>query len=291
LTSFEDLVTDPSVILLGGAVSGTPLMGVDIAGRYQREMFADRGALASERASLDAAVTALRPVRLTAAADWDFAFGRLGKAHVRARLPVGQVLSFEATARHYVPYFELWTIWGFFDPVGYNEGEILVAWADGARAGLSAAGSLRRYGEAGIDVIGPTLERDTRLITLAGWWRPLAGWTFDASYRRETGFGASFGGGDVSGRWNRESVTLRASVTAFQQIEEFRVGEGSVVGATLDGTFRVGDRIEIDAGLSLYHHVSDRVDATDWNQRRAFASLRYAFGNDPGVRAVRGGNQ
>jgi hypothetical protein len=85
-------------------------------------------------------------------------------------------------------------------------------------------------------------------------------------------------------------MALRASFTAFEQIEEFRVGEGSVIGAGLDGTFRVDNRIEIDGGISVYRHLSDRVDATDWNQRRAFLSLRVEFGRDPGI-GPGGGNR
>jgi hypothetical protein len=207
----------------------------------------------------------------------------VGKAHIRGRIPLDRGFAIEATARRYVPYFELWTIWGFFDPVGYNEGEVLVAWNDGTAMGATAAASVRRYGETGIDVIGPTIERDTRRIALSGWWRPRPEWTFGGSYSRETGFGASFGGGDVSARWDGGRTALRASFTAFEQIEEFRVGEGSVLGAGLDGTFRVDDRIEIDGGVSVYRHLSDRVDSTDWNQRRAFLSLRIGFGRDPGV--------
>jgi hypothetical protein len=283
LQSFEDFVPDPSVILIGTAVSGTPVNGVDVAGRYQREVFADRGALASERASVEAAVRRFSGVRLTAAADWDFAFGRVGKAHIRGRIPLDRGFAIEATARRYVPYFELWTIWGFFDPVGYNEGEVLVAWNDGTAMGATAAASVRRYGETGIDVIGPTIERDTRRIALSGWWRPRPGWTFNGAYSRETGFGASFGGGDVSIRWDGGRTALRASFTAFEQLEEFRVGEGSVVGAGVDGTLRFDDRIQIDGGINVYRHLSDRVDTTDWNQRRAFLSLRVGFGRDPGI--------
>ncbi|HUF67998.1 MAG TPA: hypothetical protein VMM79_05040 [Longimicrobiales bacterium] len=284
LQAFDDFVPDPSVILLGGTVSGSPVPGMDLAGRYQREIFANRAGLASERASAEVSITRIVPIHVVASADYDFAFGRIGKAHVRARVPVGNAFAVEATGRRYLPYFELWTIWGFFDPVGYNEGELLVAWTDGARLGLTAAGSLRRYGETGVNVIGPTLERDTRRVSLNGWWQPLKDWTFNGSFRRETGFGASFGGGDVSVRWDPGPAAIRASVTVFEQIEEFRVGEGSVLGAGIDGTVRITTQVEIDAGLSLYRHTSDREDTADWNQRRAFVSLRLGFGRDPGMR-------
>jgi len=75
-------VPDQDAYLLGAAVEGEPVAGTAVVGRYQREIWFDRSALVSERASLDVTSSTLPPLRVDASADWDFAFARFGKAHV-----------------------------------------------------------------------------------------------------------------------------------------------------------------------------------------------------------------
>jgi hypothetical protein len=290
LQGFEDFVPDASVLLIGGTVGGEPLAGLSAAIRYQREIFADRGALVSERASGEATLTAFAPLRLSASADWDFAFGRAGKADVRAMLPLPRGFRVEAAGRRYVPYFELWTIWGFFDPVAWHEAETRVVWSrpggGGPVVGVSAA--LRRYDETETGILGPEQERDTRLIALNANWDPAERWTLDASYHLETGFGASFGGGDLSVRWSpARDAWVRAFVTAFEQLEEFRVGEGSVVGGGAAAEIPLSPRLSVGGGFSLYRHASTRATEPDWNQRRAWLSLRVGFGSDPALMTAR----
>lgn len=287
LQAFEDFVPDPSVLLFGGALDARLLDGVDVALRYQREIFADRSGLASERASADVVVTSLQPLSIVAAADYDFAFGRFGRTDVRARLPLASGFSIEARARRYVPYFELWTIWGFFDPVAWKEAEAVAAWQSGNRFGAIGSLSIRRYDETGTAIFGPPLERDTRRLTASGWWETTDGLLrIDASIRDEDGAGASYGGGDVSATWRAaERASLRGWFTRFEQVEEFRVGEGHVIGGGFDGRWLMNERWSIEGGAGLYRHSSTRADTPDWNQRRAWLSLRLEFGQDPGLRA------
>ena len=284
LQGFEQFVPDRSVLLLGASVAATPFAGVSLSTRYQREIFANRGALVSERASVEAFVSALRPLTLDASADWDFAFGRAGKADVRATLPLFSGVRVEAAGRRYVPYFELWTIWGFFDPVAWHEGEVRVSWTrpDG---GLMAAvtGALRRYDETNTGILGPEIERDTKRIALDVRWDVTERWSVDGSFQRETGFGASFGGSDIGARWTPARATwVRAFVTAFEQIEEFRIGEGSVLGGGASAEMPLIDRLSLAGGVSIYQHSSTRSDQPDWSQRRAWISLRADLGRDPG---------
>lgn len=287
---FDDLVSDPSVILLGGALAGAPVAGLSIAARYQREIFADRAGLASERASVDVTLAALRPVRIQASADWDFAFGRVGKANLLASVPVTRGLRFDAEAVRYVPYFELWTIWGFFDPVAWHQGAVRLRWRPVGGV-LHATGSiaLRRYEETHAGIFGGPMDRDARRIEVEAGWRVRPDLRLDARVRHESGFGAAFGGGDASVAWQpSERLSVRAFGTIFDQAEDFRVGLETVVGGGLSARIGLRQDLELDAGLSFYHQATTRPASPDWTQRRAWLGLRIDFGRDPGM-AVRGG--
>ncbi|HUP50959.1 MAG TPA: hypothetical protein VM198_00680, partial [Longimicrobiales bacterium] len=116
----DDFFEDRSVILVGGSVAGR-MRGTSGTVRYHREILSDRSSLVSERASVDVAATLPR-VRLTGSLDYDFSFEQIGKGHVTWSAPLreGRWLV-EASARRYVPYFDLSTLWGFFEPVSYHE--------------------------------------------------------------------------------------------------------------------------------------------------------------------------
>ena len=114
--ALDDFFVDQGVRLFGGAAT-VRTRRFTLTGRYHRELLADRSGLESERAALD--LTAIVPrVRLTGSVDYDFSFQQVGKAHVTAMTPLGDGgWIVEVTGRRYVPYFELSTIWGFFEPV------------------------------------------------------------------------------------------------------------------------------------------------------------------------------
>lgn len=280
IQGFEDLVPDPSVYLIGADATGR-IASIAVGARYQREIFADRSALASERASIDGTFVT-GPVRLTGSADYDLAFGRFGKADLRARAGLGAGVAIEAVGRRYVPYFELWTIWGFFDPVAWDEGEMMLSWTR-EHFGLLAAGAIRRYEETGVNVLGPELPRDARRLRAGGWWRPAAAIWIDAAWRYETGFGSLSGGIDATVRWQAsERLSVRVSGTRFDQIEEFRLGQGTVLGGSMSARLALTGRLDFEGGASLYDQTSTRPDTPDWTQRRLWTSLRIEFGRDPG---------
>lgn len=285
LRGFETFAPDPTVVLLGAALAANPIRGLDLSARYQREIFADRSALASERASLEAVYTNAGPIRLSGTLDYDFARGIVGKSDLRLQATLPRSLALEAIGRRYVPYFELWTIWGFFDPVAWHEAELLLAWAASPSLRLRAGAALRRYSETGAGILGPEIERNTRQLRLAGWWRPADRWSVDGAWRYETGFGATIGRADLAARYAAgDRLSVHAFFTAFEQAEEFRVGVGRVIGAGLGGRIRAGARTAVEGGVSLYDHGSTRADTPDWTQRRVWAGLQIDLGSDPGLR-------
>lgn len=282
----DDFVVDEDAWLVGGMAEVEPREGTVLTARYQREIWGDRSGLVSERASLDLRSRLLAPVRLEGSVDWDVGFDRLGKSHLRLSVPVPELdLTVEGTYRHYVPYFELWTIWGFFDPTGYDEGGLRVTWAPRSDLGVWGRAALRAYGDTNTQGLLSPLEDRTLRLGVGGRWHPAPDWRIDARYELENGFGAYLSSGQVSARWRAtEGVRLRARATAFQQIEEFRVGEGAVIGGGLGGTLDLWSGLQLQGGVDLYHQMwENRPSAVDWDQLRGWSSIRVPFGGDPGL--------
>jgi hypothetical protein len=290
LDGLEDFVLDQDAWLVGGALELEPVSGTVLAGRYQRAIWADGSGLVSERASLDLRTDLLGPVRVDGSLDWDVAFDRLGKSHLRASVPIRPAnVTVQANYRHYVPYFELRTIWGFFSPTGYDEGEIRLSWAPLGELSLWGSAALRQYKETDADILPPAEEDDTRRLGVGARWRPgglASRWSVDARYVLEDGFGAFLSHADASVRWQATSeLGIRARGTAFQQVEDFRVGEGVVVGGGLGIDLRLWEGIRFEGGMDVYRQTfENRPSAVDWNQIRAYSSLRIPVGGDPGLR-------
>jgi hypothetical protein len=287
LEGVEDFLLDRDAFLLGGAVGLEPEATTSITLRYQREIWDNRAALLSERASADLRTGLLRPVRVTGSLDYDFAFARVGKAHLTAQVPLldGELMV-EATGRRYVPYFELWTIWGLFNPVAYHEGRLRTTWSPLPRLGVWAQASYRDYGDTGTTPILGPLEDDAYRIGAGARWEASTALDLSGSYEVERGAGAFLSTGEVSARWRAlPRLDLSFHGMAAQQIEEFRLGEGMVAGGGLRGAYDLRDDLQIAGGAMLYRRFfENRPAQVDWNQFRAWTSLRVEVGGDPGLR-------
>lgn len=293
LEGIEDFLVDRNAWLFGGRASLSLLPGTDVTARYQREIWSDRSGLLSERASLDARTTRLDPVTLEGSVDWDIGFDRIGKASLTASVPVPSLdLTVRATARRHVPYFEMWTIWGFFDPVGYEEIRLRADWSPQSDVGVWASAALRSYRDTDTELLfGPTGD-DGRRLAVGGRWSPDEAWSVSGSYRLEDGFGTYFSSGDLRARWEADD-RLEVSVhgSAFQQIQEFRVGEGVVFGGGGAAELSITDAVDLRGGLDVYRQTfENRPGTVDWNQVRGWSALRVSFGGDPGLER-RGGSR
>lgn len=286
LKALDDFYFDESVVLYGASLR-TRLDATTLTARYHREILSDWSSLVGERASVDFN-TVLPELRITGSLDYDFSFERFGKGHVTFGKPVsdGHVL-LEATVRRYVPYFQLNTIWGFFEPVSYSELELRAGWSPRATVGLWASGGWRDYGEPDPDgVIFQALRRDTGWrANLGGRWQLQEDWTVDGTYRLEWGPGGSLNSGDVTARYQpTERLGLSASATTFEQVEEFRVGAGRAYGGGFSFDMMVVDRITFAGGMTVLRHTDgDSAFAGPWDQTRGWTSLRIAVGEDPGM--------
>ncbi len=284
LRGLEDFVPDQNVILFGGAASmRSPT--TSITARYQREILANRAGLEAERGSVD--VTSLfGGARFTGSADYDFGFGRWGKAHLTVTVPLGREhWLLEATARRYMPYFSMNTIWGYFDPVAYNELQGRLSWSPGSKLGVWATGGMRQYGNAGTAVVLSPLKRKGTRAGAGLTWRPTAAWMLDGDYHLEYGPGGYLSSGDATIRWKPlERLSVAATGTTFQEIEQFRLGDGRAYGGGLNFDLGVTSRASLTGGVTVMR-LQDQGGSVDspWNQTRAWSALRIRVGEDPGL--------
>jgi len=284
LRGLEDFVVDRSVYLFGGSARFRA-GATGVTARYQREIYSDRSGLVAERGSIDLA-SVLPRTRVSGSLDYDFGLGRVGKGHLTLAVPLldGKLLV-EASARRYLPYFQLSTIWGFFEPVAYTEGELRAAWSPSSAVGLWLSGGWRHYGDAGTAVVLEPLENTGRRVSAGARWLPDPAWGVDGSYRLEWGPGGFLSSGDAAVRWMpSEDLTLSARAMSFQQIEQFRLGDGRAYGGGVSADARLTDRIRFSGGLTVIRQTASggAVDSP-WNQTRGWSALRIEVGQDPGL--------
>lgn len=286
----DDLPPEDQGYLIGVRLRARPTDLSAISAAYQRVIFADRSSLYSERVALDG-MTRVAGVALDASVTYDVAGEILNEARLRAarRLPLG--LDGAIEGRRHRPFFELWTIWGAFAPIGFDEGRAELSWqAAGERLQLTANGGYRRYAEDHAGVNSLPLRADGWRAGIDATWLASEQLTASASYATDIGFGASRT--DVSGgvRWTpHERVAVGATVSGFQSIYEFRVGTGRVVGGTLNGAVRLTPdfRIAFEGGV-YRHRLTNDAPGTDWSQRRASLRLEWVVGSEPGMTGGRG---
>jgi hypothetical protein len=248
---------------------------------YQRVILADHSGMYSERASLDASTR-----RFGLSADlqgtYDFATGDWNEA----RLHVGTAglgpIGYSVEVRHSQPFFELWTIWGAFSPVGFNEARTVVDWRPKSRpftASLHFA--YRKYDDtdAGIS------------LQTSGWraggdvnWRASTAWTAYGSYDVDIGNGASSSDGRAGVRWMASpGVTLGFEGSVTQMIYEYRIGTGSVYGASANAAWKLNSDTRVVGDAGFYQQdLTNGAAGPDWSQRRVSLRIEWTVGSDPG---------
>lgn len=282
LAAADEFAPDDRGLVFGGEIGAHWRRTVSGTLAYQREIRTDLDALYSERLAFDATALA-GPLDLDVSAVYDLAFAQFNRARLRASVPLPRGLRLTLEGRHRTPFFELWTIWGAFSPVGYNEGSVSLGWrAAGTGVRLQAGGGYRAYDQtrAGTDIV-PIRDDGWRAFGAAGWTD--SRWYAGGSYEAEIGFGSTRQGGDANLGYlfgNGARIGLRA--TSTRTFGEFRLGEQRLTGLAVDGGFRAG-RLRITGSGGIYRLTLDEAPAvTDWTQLRTYVSMAYVFGTHVG---------
>ena len=285
LAAVDNLPPPEEGYLFGGRARWRPDALSAAALTYQRVLLSDRSGLYAERASLDASTRRFAAV-VDVGLNYDFATGDWNEARLRVGTGMGHALSYSVEARHSRPYFELWTIWGAFSPVGFDEGRATVDWGPrGVPLALSLRGAYRKYAEtdAGFDLRtnGWRAGGDVR-------WLGTPALSAFGSYDVDIGSGAASTDVRAGGRWNRSAdLSFGADVAVTQNIYEFRVGTGRIYGAALDGAMRIAPDLRVVADAAVYQHVlTNGAAGPDWTQRRAALRFEWTVGRDPGMPTV-----
>jgi hypothetical protein len=283
LSPVEDLPPTDGAYLVGAAVqlrtSGLGSARV----QYQRELRRDREGLYSERFAANGELQVARST-LSGRLTQDLATGDFNELSLALRVPLPGALDGRLEVRQYLPYFDLWTIWGAFAPVGYREARADLEWSRlQSRLTLGLSGARRSYDDTRTGVAFLPLRNDGWRLAGTGIMRMSDAWSMNGAYRLDVGFGASSSNGDVALRWSpNERVSLAAQGVAFQNIYEFQIGEGRVLGAGAEASVRVLPDLRVVADGFLYRHSgSDRPQAVNWNQRRLNLRLEWTLGSQP----------
>ena len=251
---------------------------------YQRILIADRSGLYSERASFDGSARRFGAA-LDAGLTYDFATGDWNEARLRVGTGGTGVLGASAEVRHSRPYFELWTIWGAFAPVGFDEERATLDWRPHAvPLAFALRGAYRKYTEtnAGISLRTNGWRAGGDVI-----WRRGSALSASGSYDVDIGSGAANSDGRAAVRWTASSaLSLGVEGSVTQNIYEFRVGTGRIYGLAADGSAAVRPDVALSISAGLYQHtLTNGAPGPDWSQRRATVRLEWMVGRDPGFGA------
>lgn len=259
---------------------------------YQRETTTNTSDLYSERIAGNARLLVKRAT-VDLELKYDLATESTNLARLALAFPLGSGLRASGELKKYTPYFDLWTIWGAFSPVGFTEARGRLDWMSSTgRVSVRAYGSYRKYQDTGIDDLptGLKVRDDAWRLAAGGRYAIKEDLVFDGEYRRDVGYGSSRSGGDVSlQRTFGPGKYLGVRGTAFETFSEFRVGSGRVIGGGVQGALPLWTA-NLQASAMFYkHQESDQPRILDLNQARLNLILEIPIGNDPGM--ARGGDR
>jgi hypothetical protein len=284
LASLEEFQPRDRNLLFGFRGSTRPWPGASFEAIYQREIETDRSGIASERVAVDGAYSPASGVWLSGHADYDLATGWWGKAGTTVAWSPRPALYVEGRLFRYRPVFSLQTIWAAFSPTPYSGWGLAVAVRPARDLSLRIEGERRAYGETDAEVpFHVTTDRAWRAGARAQ-WQPTDRLDIAGGYWLNFSFGAGLSAGEARVRFRpADGWRIGVRTSAFQQLEEFRVGEGRVWSLGGDVEWRM-ETATLWLSVDRYRH--DRRDAEavdpDWTQTRAAAGLALYLGSEPG---------
>ena len=287
IAAVDELPPDRNAFVVGAQLRVRPSTRSSVNAMYQRDVRVNRSALYAERIALDG-TWRLGNAGLDGSFSQDLSANAVNEARARLSLPTVKRTTLSVEARRFRPFFELWTIWGAFSPVGFDEGRVQASWRSAAQTWLlDVHGAKRQWQETDAGLDFDPLRADGWRVGGNAMWRVTSAWHTNASYSADVGFGAARSEGDLGVRWERGRGYLGANVSAFQSIYEFRVGTGRVFGTGIDAGWQLNPDVRIVGDVSLYQQLAkNRAPTTDWTQHRATMRFEWMLGSDPGTRVA-----
>jgi hypothetical protein len=289
--AIEALAPPQPGLLLGVHARFRPVPNLALSSLYQVDFRSDRRGLYSELAAFDGALR-LGGAGVEGSLELDAAAGAVNEARVRLRPPPLGTAALQLELRRYRPYFELWTIWGAFSPVGFDEARAGVAWTAGrGRLLLRGDAAYRRYEDtSGDGAFGEFRDHGWSIGTQAS-WAPSDPWRLEGGLRLDAGFGAGSRDARLAGvRRLGGSGSVAVHAVAFQRLYEFRLDEGTVVGVGGEASLQLTERAGLFGSGMIYRHLAAGPGETlDWNQRRGTLRLQWTVGSEPAVPVRSGG--
>jgi hypothetical protein len=267
--------------LVTGLTGGWRFEYGEVRAEYQREVDRDTRNFVSERAAVEARITPLQGLRLEAGTEYDIARGLWGSSEADLSYDRSRYGA-SGGVRRYRPYFDLWSIWGVFSPVGYDaiRGRV---WVRPTRMlELHASGESFTYEET--YATSPLTDfEDSGWRWAAGFGLHFAEeWNTAWNYYAERGAGASSSGFDGSVGWVPiSSLNLTADGGRMERPLEYRYGGSTLLWFGINANLQANDRLRFGLGGTWYDETRNRPDASgiEWDQIRVVASISYLLGS------------
>lgn len=261
--------------LVAGVLAGVHRGPLDLEAEYRREVDTFTDYFVAERLAMSLQGRPAPSLRAAVGADYDLAQGHWGSADATLAY-AGPGVWATLGARHYRPFFDLWTVWGVFSPVPHNGISGSIAVNPIPRVRLQARAEWFRFDDT--ETSTPTVAIEDR-----GWrWGVDAAvtansrWRIEAGAHREIQPGAGSGGFNGRVTWSPDDA-LKVSVQggSLERPLELRFQDAGVdwAGGAID--YLMAERWSAGLSVDRYWESRDRPDAAafDWNQWRVSARV------------------
>jgi hypothetical protein len=262
---------------VAGASLGWTNRYADARVDYQREVDNDTRNFVSERLALSADGRLGAGWGLTGGADYDMSFEQWGSADLSLRYTGARVTG-SAGVRQYRPFFNLWTIWGVFNPTPYRAANGALAVDVTSRLQLRSTLEYFWYGDTHTSTpLVSVLDHGWR-GTLAAGYRLGTAWTTDATVEFDRGVGAA--ATDLQGqvRWSpRGKLSLSGHLGTVSRPLEFRYNDATLVWLGAQGEYQASERLRVTLLADWLHDNQKEPDVGGFGWSQLRISLRASW--------------
>ncbi|WP_337172545.1 hypothetical protein [Gemmatimonas aurantiaca] len=254
---------------------------IDVRTEYRREIDPRDHYFVSERATVSLGAR-LANLRLIGGADLDLLDNSPGSADLTATYMQPR-FSVSAGVRRYQPYFNLWTLWGAFNPVAYHAVNATAELRPRSWLTVHASGELYAYEDAEISTgVVPDLTNRGRRLSSGATVTIGNAVTIDGHYDLERGPGAAGQYGDIAVSYApSDQYALSVYGGTMARPLELRYFDATARWIGTRADWRLSSHHRMWGDLAFMRDARDRPDAaaTSLAQVRARAGVSVTFGS------------